>query len=308
MFLDLDASGFAKPNVGVVIAVISSLINGSTFVLQRKGILLSRERGVSYLKNVVWWSGTLSMVVGQIGNFLAYNAAPAVMVTPLGALGVLFGAVLSSWILGERMNALGKLGSVLCCGGSVALVLHAPASEGGVTSRQELEERLADPVLLTSMLAVVLMLAVLMGWMVPRYGRSNMAVYVSICSLLGVFTVPSSKGLGLAARHVFGEEPRDGHALALFLGLLVTLGAGVLLQFFYINKALESFRCDAFEAVYFAAFTCAVPLASALVFREWAALTAVDGLAVLCGVTTVCVGVALLRMSQEDPRTRQKTD
>lgn len=33
----------------------------------------------------------LSVVVGQIGNFVAYNVAPAVIVTPLGALGVLFG-------------------------------------------------------------------------------------------------------------------------------------------------------------------------------------------------------------------------
>lgn len=33
----------------------------------------------------------LLVVVGQVGNFLAYNAAPAVVVTPLGALGVLFG-------------------------------------------------------------------------------------------------------------------------------------------------------------------------------------------------------------------------
>lgn len=33
------------------------------------------------------------VIVGQVGNFLAHNAAPAVLVTPLGALGVLFGWV-----------------------------------------------------------------------------------------------------------------------------------------------------------------------------------------------------------------------
>lgn len=35
--------------------------------------------------------GFFIVIVGQIGNFLAYNVAPAVVVTPLGALGVLFG-------------------------------------------------------------------------------------------------------------------------------------------------------------------------------------------------------------------------
>ncbi|RVE74051.1 hypothetical protein OJAV_G00037560 [Oryzias javanicus] len=76
---------------GILIAVLSSFVNGCTFVLQRKGILRSRDKGVSYLTDLVWWSGTLCMIIGQIGNFLAYNVAPVVIVTPLGALGVLFG-------------------------------------------------------------------------------------------------------------------------------------------------------------------------------------------------------------------------
>uniref|UniRef100_M4ANV8 NIPA magnesium transporter 1 n=1 Tax=Xiphophorus maculatus TaxID=8083 RepID=M4ANV8_XIPMA len=133
---------FASP-LGIAIAVISSFINGSTFVLQKKGILRSRDKGCSYLTDVVWCSGTLCMIVGQVGNFLAYNLAPAVIVTPLGALGVLFGAVLASWILEERLNVLGKLGCIICCCGSVVLIIHAPKAVA--TSRQELEDGLSDP-------------------------------------------------------------------------------------------------------------------------------------------------------------------
>ncbi|KAM8890315.1 magnesium transporter NIPA2-like isoform 2-T2 [Synchiropus picturatus] len=134
----------ALPVGGIAIAVTSSFVNGSTFVLQKKGMLRSRDRGGSYLRDIVWWSGTAAMIVGQIGNFLAYNMAPAVIVTPLGALGVLFGAVLASWILEERLNILGKLGCVLCCCGSVVLIIHSPKSET-VTSRLELEQQLLDP-------------------------------------------------------------------------------------------------------------------------------------------------------------------
>lgn len=39
---------------------------------------------------------------------------------------------------------LGKLGCVLCCSGSVVLVIHAPKAEA-VTSRTEFEERLLNP-------------------------------------------------------------------------------------------------------------------------------------------------------------------
>ncbi|XP_035504210.1 magnesium transporter NIPA1 [Scophthalmus maximus] len=313
MALNSEPSGPSLPFAGILIAVGSSVINGSTFVLQKKGILRSRDRGGSYLRDVVWWSGTVSMIIGQIGNFLAYNLAPAVIVTPLGALGVLFGAVLASWILEEHLNILGKLGCVICCCGSVVLIIHAPKAEA-VTSRLELEERLSDPVFVTYALLVVLLLITLIGRIAPAHGTSNIMVYVAICSLLGSFTVPSSKGLGLVAPDVFGEGPASGRALALFLGLLGTLAISILIQFFFINKALECFSSNVFEAIYYVTFTSTVILSSALLFREWTALTVTDGLAVLCGLTTVCVGVVLLRISQEALITwrmeeaREKTD
>ncbi|XP_071198352.1 magnesium transporter NIPA1 [Salvelinus alpinus] len=283
---------------GVWIAVISSFINGSTFVLQKKGILRSRKRGGSYLKDGVWWSGTLSMIVGQIGNFLAYNAAPAVVVTPLGALGVLFGAVLASYILQEQLNVLGKLGCVLCCCGSVVLIIHSPKSES-VTSSLELEDRLTDPVFVTYSLLVVLLLVVLIVWVAPAHGTSNIMVYVSICSLLGSFTVPSSKGLGLAAQDAFSGGPSSSRALGLFLGLLGTLSVSILVQFTFINKALEHYSSNMFEAIYYVTFTSTVLTASAILFREWTAVGLVDCLGMLCGLTTVAVGVLLLRFSSE---------
>ncbi|XP_053162478.1 magnesium transporter NIPA1 isoform X3 [Hemicordylus capensis] len=83
--------GPAAVSLGLSVAVVSSLVNGSTFVLQKKGIVRARGRGTSYLTDIVWWSGTIAMALGQIGNFLAYTAVPTVLVTPLGALGVPFG-------------------------------------------------------------------------------------------------------------------------------------------------------------------------------------------------------------------------
>ncbi|XP_053703909.1 magnesium transporter NIPA1 isoform X1 [Synchiropus splendidus] len=289
----------ALPVGGIAIAVTSSFVNGSTFVLQKKGMLRSRDRGGSYLRDIVWWSGTAAMIVGQIGNFLAYNMAPAVIVTPLGALGVLFGAVLASWILEERLNILGQLGCILCCCGSVVLIIHSPKSET-VTSRLELEQQLLDPVCVIFALLVVVTLIALIVWIAPAHGSTNIMVYVSICSLLGSFTVPSSKGLGLAAQDVFSE---DGHfnkqALTLFLFLLSTLAVSILIQFYFINQALEVFSSNVFEAIYYVTFTSTVILSSALLFKEWTCLTIADCFAMMCALSTVCVGVVLLRLSQE---------
>jgi hypothetical protein len=70
-----------------------------------------------------------TVVFGEIFNFAAYAFAPAILVTPLGALSVLIGAVLGSYILKEELGTLGKLGSAICLIGAVIIVLHAPPDE-----------------------------------------------------------------------------------------------------------------------------------------------------------------------------------
>ncbi len=67
-----------------------------------------------------------TVIVGEIANFAAYAFAPAILVTPLGALSVLIGAVLGSYFLKEVLGTLWKLGCAICLIGSVIIVLHAP--------------------------------------------------------------------------------------------------------------------------------------------------------------------------------------
>lgn len=66
------------------------------------------------------------VIIGEIANFAAYAFAPAILVTPLGALSVLIGAVLGSYFLKEELGTLGRLGCAICLIGSVIIVLHAP--------------------------------------------------------------------------------------------------------------------------------------------------------------------------------------
>ena len=66
------------------------------------------------------------LVLGEIFNFAAYAFAPAVLVTPLGALSVLTGTILGAYFLKERLGTLGKLGCALCLVGSVLIVVNAP--------------------------------------------------------------------------------------------------------------------------------------------------------------------------------------
>lgn len=118
--------------VGLALAILSTMAIGTSFVITKKGLLEASERhgfegeGFAYLKSPTWWGGMITMVLGEVANFAAYAFAPAILVTPLGALSVLIGAVLGSYFLKEDLGTLGKLGCALCLIGSVIIVLHAP--------------------------------------------------------------------------------------------------------------------------------------------------------------------------------------
>lgn len=90
------------------------------------------------------------MIVGEVANFVAYIYAPAVLVTPLGALSIIIrynfnfsldflmistslthllnleSAVLAHFMLKERLRQMGILGCLSCIVGSVVIVIHAP--------------------------------------------------------------------------------------------------------------------------------------------------------------------------------------
>jgi hypothetical protein len=121
--------------IGLSLAVCSTIGIGASFVITKKGLNLAAERhgfegdGFAYLRNPIWWAGIVTMVIGEVCNFSAYAFAPAILVTPLGALSVLIGAVLGSYFLGEKLGVLGRVGCAICLIGSVVIVLHAPPDE-----------------------------------------------------------------------------------------------------------------------------------------------------------------------------------
>ena len=122
----------AEKYIGLALAIVSTMAIGTSFVITKKGLLDASDKhgfegeGFVYLKSPIWWAGIITMILGEVANFAAYAFAPAILVTPLGALSVLIGAVLGAYFLKEDLGTLGKLGCAMCLIGSVIIVLHAP--------------------------------------------------------------------------------------------------------------------------------------------------------------------------------------
>ncbi|XP_039406748.1 magnesium transporter NIPA3 isoform X2 [Corvus cornix cornix] len=275
--------------IGLALAIVSSIFIGSSFILKKKGLLKLADRGVtragqggySYLKEWLWWAGLLSMGLGEAANFAAYAFAPATLVTPLGALSVLISAILSSYFLNEKLNIHGKLGCILSILGSTVMVIHAPEEEE-VTSLDEMERKLQDPVVALVLIVVV----------APRRGQTNILIYVLICSLIGAFSVSSVKGLGIAIKQMLERKPVYGHPLVYILvGILVL---SVSTQINYLNKALDMFNTSLVTPIYYVCFTTTVVTCSIILFKEWSSMELGDIIGTLSGFCNIIIGIFLL--------------
>jgi len=291
--------------VGLALAISSSLFIGSSFILKKKALIKLANKdasrragsgGFGYLKEWMWWAGVLTMGVGEACNFIAYAFAPASLVTPLGALSVLVTTVLSSRLLGEKLNLLGKIGCGICLLGSTVIVIHSPKEEN-VSSMTELAEKMQDVGFLFYVSLVIIVSLFLIFYVSPRHGQSNILVFISICSIIGSLSVLGCKGLGIALKQTFAGDNQLTNWLTWFL--LFSVVFCVTTQLNYLNKSLDIFNTSMVTPVYYVFFTTFVIIASGILFNEWSKLDARDILGNICGFLTTVIGIFQMQLFKD---------
>ncbi|XP_031504075.1 probable magnesium transporter NIPA6 isoform X2 [Nymphaea colorata] len=256
---------------GLLLAGVSSAFIGSSFILKKKGLKRAGaygdragSGGYGYLLEPLWWAGMVTMIGGEIANFVAYIFAPAVLVTPLGALSIIVSAVLAHFMLNEKLDKMGMLGCLLCIVGSTVIVLHAP-SEHSLTSVTEIWDLATQPAFLLYTASVVATSLALMLHFAPRYGQTNIMVYLGICSLVGSLTVMSIKAVGIAIKLTIEGTNQAGYPQTwIFAMVAVTC---IVIQLNYLNMALDTFNTAVVSPIYYAMFTTLTILASSIMFK-----------------------------------------
>ena len=81
-------------------AVLGSFFAGASMVLQKVGVQKSRK---------IWLLGLVSLVLGELLTVVAYTNAPAILVSPLGALRVIVTTLLSVKYLKEQISQSTKV-------------------------------------------------------------------------------------------------------------------------------------------------------------------------------------------------------
>ncbi|KAL2893609.1 putative magnesium transporter NIPA4 [Bienertia sinuspersici] len=234
-------NGMSSDNVkGLVLALSSSFFIGASFIVKKKGLKKAGSSGVragsggySYLSEPLWWTGMLTMVVGEIANFAAYAFAPAILVTPLGAVSIIISATLAHVILREKLHMFGILGCILCVVGSITIVLHAP-QERQIESVAEVWDLATEPGFLAYAFLVLVLVFVLMINFVPQYGQTHVMVYIGICSLMGSLSVMGVKALGIALKLTFSGMNQLVYPQTWTFAIIVV--SCIITQMNYLNK------------------------------------------------------------------------
>ncbi|XP_023763569.1 probable magnesium transporter NIPA1 [Lactuca sativa] len=288
---------------GLILALASSIFIGSSFIIKKKGLIKAGASGTragsgghSYLKQPMWWVGMTSMIFGEIANFAAYAFAPAILVTPLGALSIIVSAVLAHYFLGERMHIFGMVGCVLCLVGSTTIVLHAP-HETQVSSVKQVWNYATEPGFIVYASFVFVLVGILIYYYQPLYGRTHLIIYVGICSLTGSLTVMCVKAVGIAIKLSF-----SGHNQFIYfetwIFTLLLLGF-CLMQLNYLNKALDTFNTNVVSPVYYVMFTTLTILASIIMFKDWNDQNGTQIAMEFCGFVTILCGTFLLHKTKD---------
>ncbi|KAH8798005.1 magnesium transporter NIPA-domain-containing protein, partial [Flagelloscypha sp. PMI_526] len=301
--------------VGIILAICSGVLIGSSFVLKKKGLLRSQAgqvagEGVAYLKSALWWTGMIMMILGELCNFAAYAFVEAIVVTPLGALSVVISAILSSFFLKEKLSLFGWMGCALTILGSVIIALNGPHEEtvGQITEFQKL---FISPGFLAYAGVLIVSSVVIVVFVAPKYGKKTMLWYIMVCSMIGGISVSVTTGLGAAIVTTASGDNQFKHWFIYFLAgfVIITL----LVEIYYLNVALALFNtglshhCSSFTPTYYVIFTF-FSMVTTIVLYKGLSASAAQIITIVMAFLVICVGITVLQMSKVDPTHLKKLD
>ncbi|KEP46740.1 magnesium transporter NIPA protein [Rhizoctonia solani 123E] len=296
-------------SVGIILAVSSGVLIGSSFVFKKKGLISSQKggaagEGVAYLKSPLWWTGMIMMIIGELCNFGAYAFVEAIVVTPLGALSVVICAILSSIFLNEKLTFFGWIGCIQCIIGSIVIALNAP-EEQSVTTIAEFKKLFLAPGFLSFGSVVIAVAIGIIFFVAPRYGKKSMLWYILVCSLIGGLSVSCTQGLGASIVTSIRGENQFKNWFTYFL--LVFVVVTLLTEIYYLNIALALFNTAMVTPTYYVIFTFCTLVTSIILYQGLHA-TVTQILTVVLGFLMICTGITILQMSKVDPRKLQNLD
>ncbi|KAG0171853.1 NIPA-like protein 3 [Apophysomyces sp. BC1034] len=216
-----------------------------------------------YLRSKLWWLGISLMILGEIGNFVAYGFAPASTIAPLGTATLVSNVILAPLMLKEVFRKRDLLGVVLAVMGAAMVVLSSNAEEGAL-SPESVMEALTQTRAIVYFCTTGIAIATL-TILSPLYGSSSIMIDLGLVAIYGGYTVLCTKSvaslLSLTLFNMF--------AYPVSYILILTLVVTAILQIKYLNKALQRFDSTEVIPTQFVLFTISAIIGSAVLYHDF---------------------------------------
>lgn len=146
-------------------------------------------------------------------------------------------------------------------------------------------------------MSVIIVACIVIAWKVaPKYGKTHLLVYISICSLIGSLSVVATQGLGAAIVLNITTGTPQFNQWFIYVTMIFVV-CTLITELNYLNKALNLFNTAMVTPVYYVFFTSATLVASVILFQGFSA-SPLSIMTVVLGFVVICAGVVLLQTSK----------
>ncbi|CAG8716226.1 18441_t:CDS:2 [Acaulospora morrowiae] len=240
--------------------------NTDTNDIEGYEVLLDPEQysETHYLHSKSWWAGILVMIIGELGNFIAYAFAPASVVAPLGTVALISNVILAPIMLKEKFRSQDLIGIIIAIIGAVFVVLTSKSEELKL-SEEAMWNAIKKPQFIIYF-TITCALAIFLIYLSGEIGHKLIIIDLSLVALFGGYTVLSTKAISSLLTTEFLMMFK--HTLTYIL-LFVLISTAVL-QVKFLNKALKQFDSTEVIPTQFVLFTMSAITGSAVLYNDFA--------------------------------------
>ncbi|XP_078486736.1 NIPA-like protein 2 [Ciona intestinalis] len=263
----LSQKGLAHHVIGMTLAISGNLLISVSLSVQKKAHnRLGHHSQAKYCMDKWWWTGMLLMVLGEMGNFMAYGFAPASLVAPLGSVAVLANAVIAVVFLREPLTTSSMMGVTLVLMGSLTLISFAAKTRPTLSSEQIMEYLKAWTFLLYIGIEAIVLIVLLF----IKYVRKNehLVILLLLVGIIASVTVIASKAIStMISESIFQGKLQIMNVV--FWVCLVILPITTATQIRLLNRAMQLYDVSDVVPVNFMFFTVSAVLAGAIFYKEF---------------------------------------
>ncbi|KAI9278019.1 magnesium transporter NIPA-domain-containing protein [Sporodiniella umbellata] len=259
--------GYSSPRSSIESSVTRARSEAELIEHQKVVMAMAQEQtkgdDTQYLKSKLWWLGISLMILGEVGNFVAYGFAPASTIAPLGTTTLVSNVILAPLMLKEVFRKRDLLGVFLAVSGAAVVVLSSNSEEVALSPELIMEAITQTQSIIYFILTTIAIIVLTI--LSPIHGASSIMIDLGLVAIYGGYTVLSTKSVASLLSLSFLKMFAYPVSYVLIAVLVIT----AVLQIKYLNKALQRFDSTEVIPTQFVLFTVSAIIGSAVLYHDF---------------------------------------